>query len=50
MEHAYNRQGEAARKLLNFNQVNHEYHEAMKMRNYELNVNIFQQRPSSTML
>lgn len=38
MEEAYIRQEDAARKLLNFNEVNREYHEAMKARNYELNV------------
>lgn len=38
MEEAYTKQEEAARKMMNFNEVNHRYHEAMKMRNFELNV------------
>ena len=38
MEEAYRRQEEAARKMLSYNEVNREYHEAMRARNYELNV------------
>jgi hypothetical protein len=38
MEEAYVRQEEAARKMLNYNEVNREYHEAMRNRNFELNV------------
>lgn len=40
MEEAYVRQEEAAKKLLNFQEVNRGYHEAMKNRNFELNVRI----------
>jgi hypothetical protein len=32
------RQEEAARKMLSYNEVNREYHEAMRNRNFELNV------------
>jgi hypothetical protein len=38
MEEAYVRQEEAARKMLSYNEVNREYHEAMRTRNFELNV------------
>jgi hypothetical protein len=38
MEEAYVRQEEAARKMLNYNEVNREYHEAMRNRNFDLNV------------
>lgn len=40
MEEAYRRQEEAARKMLSYNEVNREYHEAMRTRNYELNVTL----------
>lgn len=45
MEAAYNKQGEAARKLLNYNNSTREYHEAMKARNFELNVSVNRDRP-----
>ena len=38
MEGAYMRQEEATRKMMDFNEVNRGYHEAMKLRNFELNV------------
>ena len=38
IENAYNRQGNAARKLLDYNNSTREYHEAMKARNLDLNV------------
>jgi hypothetical protein len=38
MENAYVRQEDATRKMMNFHEVNRNYHEAMKNRNYELNV------------
>ena len=41
MEEAYRRQEEAARKMLSYNEVNREYHEAMRARNYELNVSVW---------
>lgn len=38
MEEAYVRQEDAARKYMKFQEVNKGFHEALKNRNYELNV------------
>ena len=47
LSEAYRHKEEALRKITGLHYVNKEYNEAMKLRNYELNVNLFLLRQNS---